>query len=175
MSDFIVNLTEDDLYRGFRLHAGNRRARPALLGILLCLVLIALLLALDPGAVCRLLAWPAGSMLVGAVLLAALLLVVALAVRGPVWRNMARRTLEQRRELGTPITWAFDEAGLRIVTRFTRSEFPWDALRGWREDEHLMLIYLADHLFHSVPKAQVEAAALDGLRAALTAHGVPRR
>jgi len=114
-------------------------------------------------------------MLIGAVLLAAVLVVLALAARGPVWRSAARRTLAQRRELATPIAWAFDDNGLRIATRFTRSDFPWDALAGWREDANVLLVYLSDQLFHTVPKDQIDQAQADALRAALERHGVPRR
>jgi hypothetical protein len=114
-------------------------------------------------------------MLLGAVFLAAFLLALVLAFRRPILRSMARRTLEQRRELGTPIEWSFDAEALRVVTRFTSSAFPWDALRGWREDQHCLLVYLADQLFHTVPKDQVEAAQLHELRTTLESHGVPRR
>ena len=114
-------------------------------------------------------------MLLGAVLLAALLLALVLALRRPILRSMARRTLEQRRELATPVRWAFDDKSLRIETRFTRSAFPWDALRGWREDRHVLLVYLSDQLFHAVPKDQVEEAQVAALRSALESRGVPRR
>ena len=173
--EFTVTLGEEDLYRAMRLATANRRARPLLLAALLCVGLIALLVAISPGSVCVLLQSPLSLMLLGAVLLAALLLALALAARGPVWRSMVRRTLAQRRELATPIAWGFDEGSLRITTRFTRSEFPWDALAGWREDDAVLLVYLSDQLFHTVPKGQLEEAALAALRGALENHGVPRR
>ncbi len=175
MGEFSVTVREDDLYRGFLLNAANRRTRPALWGVAACLALIALLLALSPSSICLILASPLSLMLVGAVLLAATLLVLVLIVRKPVLRSMARRTLEQRRELATPVLWAWDEETLRIETRFTRSAFPWDALRGWREDSHVLLVYLGDQLFHAVPKSQVEEARVTALRGALEAHGVPRK
>jgi len=175
MGEFTVTLREEDLYRGFLLNAVNRRARPALLAVLLCVLLIVALLAISPRSICVMLASPPYLMLLGAVFLAAFLLILVLAFRRPILRSMARRTLEQRRELGTPIDWSFDDETLRIVTRFTSSAFPWDGLRGWREDKQCMLVYLADQLFHTVPKDQVDAAQIDALRAALESHGVPRR
>jgi len=175
MGEFTVTLREDDLYRGFLLNAANRRARPALIGVVVCVGLIAVLLALSPSSICLMLRNPFEMMLVGAVLLAAVLLVLVLAFRKAILRSLARRTFDQRRDLGTPIQWAFDNETLRIVTRFTSSTLPWDALRGWREDEHVLLVYLADQLFHTVPKYQVDAVPVDGLRAALEGHGVPRR
>ena len=175
MGEFTVTLREEDLYRGFLLNAANRNTRPLLVAVAVLVALLIALLALFPDA--RLtLACSAGTlMLLGAVLLAAGLLAAVLAVRRPVLRSLARRTLEQRRELATPVAWSFDDETLRVATRFTRSEFPWDALRGWREDEATLLVYLADQLFHSVPKSQVEEAQLAALRTALDRHGVPRR
>ena len=175
MGEFTVSLREEDLYHGFLLNAVNRRTRPALIAVLLCVLLIIGLLALSPSSICVMLTSPPYLMLLGAVFLAALLLALVLVFRRPILRSMARRTLEQRRELGTPIEWSFDDEALRIVTRFTNSAFPWDALRGWREDGHCLLIYLADQLFHTVPKDQVAAAQIDALRIALESHGVPRR
>jgi hypothetical protein len=175
MGEFTVSLREEDLYRGFRLNGVNRRARPLLWAVLVCVLLIAALLAASPSSLCLIIRSPGSMMLVGAVLLAAFLVALVLGTRNMIWRSMARRTLEQRRELGTPIQWAFDEQGVRIITRFTSSAVPWDALRGWREDQHVLLVYLADQLFHSVPKEQVDAATLDTLRDALESHGVPRR
>jgi hypothetical protein len=175
MGEFTVTLGEQDLCRGFRLHAENRRARALLLAALICVLLIGVLIAISPGSVCILLREPGMLMLIGALLLAFLLVVLVFATRGALLRSLARRTLEQRRELATPVKWAFDDETLRIETRFTRSAFPWDALRGWREDEHVLLVYLADQVFHAVPKSQVDEAQVTALRTALESRGVPRR
>jgi hypothetical protein len=174
MGKFTVTMREEDLYRGFLLNAANRSVRPLLFVIAALVALLIALLALFPEA--RLtLACSAGTlMLLGAVLLAATLLAAVLALRRPLLRGLACRTLAQRRELATPIAWSFDEAALRIATRFTRSELPWDALRGWREDDATLLVYLSDQLFHAVPKDQVEADQLAALRCALESQGVPR-
>jgi hypothetical protein len=175
MGEFSVTMRVEDLYRGFLLNAANRNVRPLLFAIAALVLTLIALLALFPEA--RLtLACSAGTlMLLGAVLLAAALLGAVLVLRRPILRGMARRTLEQRRELATPVAWSFDDTALRVATRFTRSEFPWDALRGWREDDTTLLVYLADQLFHAVPKHQVEEAQVAALRSALESHGVPRR
>jgi hypothetical protein len=175
MGEFSVTMRVEDLYRGFLLNAANRNVRPLLFAIAALVLTLIALLALFPEA--RLtLACSAGTlMLLGAVLLAAALLGAVLVLRRPILRGMARRTLEQRRELATPVAWSFDDTALRVATRFTRSEFPWDALRGWREDDTTLLVYLADQLFHAVPKHQVEEAQVAALRGALESHGVPRR
>jgi hypothetical protein len=175
MTEFTVTMREEDLYRGFVLNASRRNARPAIIALLAVLALLLLLLVLSPEARAALVCSALALMLEGAVLLAATLLALVLLVRNPLLRSLARRTLEQRRELATPVEWAFDDAALRIATRFTRSEFPWDALRGWREDQATLLVYLGDQLFHAVPKHQVDEAQVTALRTALDAHGVPRR
>jgi hypothetical protein len=172
MGEFSVTMRVEDRYRGFLLNAANRNVRPLLFAIAALVLTLIALLALFPEA--RLtLACSAGTlMLLGAVLLAAALLGAVLVLRRPILRGMARRTLEQRRELATPVAWSFDDTALRVATRFTRSEFPWDALRGWREDDTTLLVYLADQL---LPKHQVEEAQVAALRSALESHGVPRR
>jgi hypothetical protein len=175
MGEFTVTLSEEALYRGFLLNAANRNARPVMLAAAAVLALLVALLASSPAARYSLACNALTLMLLGAVLLAAFLLALVLLVRRPILRSMARRTLSQRRDLGTRIAWSFDDSALRIVTRFTRSELPWDALRRWREDDGVLLVYLADQLFHVVPKDQVDQALVNALRTALESHGVPRR
>lgn len=175
MGEFTVTLSEDDLYRGFLLNAANRRVRPLMVAALgLAALLIAL--ALSSSSVRQsLLGNPLTLLLEGALLLATLLLLLAMVFRRTLLRSLARRTLAQRRDLATPVEWAFDDQALSVNTRFTRSRFPWDALRGWREDDRTVLVYLADQLFHSIPKHQVDESSVGMLRAALHSHGVPTR
>jgi hypothetical protein len=113
MGEFSVTMRVEDLYRGFLLNAANRNVRPLLFAIAALVLTLIALLALFPEA--RLtLACSAGTlMLLGAVLLAAALLGAVLVLRRPILRGMARRTLEQRRELATPVAWSFDDTALR--------------------------------------------------------------
>jgi hypothetical protein len=175
MGEFTVTMREEDLYRGFLLNAASRNVQPLIAAALAIVTLLLVLLSLEPGARYALACSALALLLEGALLLAAFLLALVLVTRKPILRSMARRTLEQRRELATPVQWAFDDQALRIVTRFTRSELPWDALRAWREDDHVLLVYLADQQFHAVPKHQVEQAQMIALRTALESHGVPRK
>jgi hypothetical protein len=175
MGEFTVTLSEDDLYRGFQLHAANGRLRPLAMSILICVGLFGTMLAISPTPLGALLHDPAIMMMVGALLLAAFLAALALGARHTVWRSIARRTLEQRRELATPVEWAFDDQGVRSVTRFSRSAYPWDAFIGWRDNDQTLLIYLADTLFYTIPKAQAGEAHMTALLSALEAHGVPHR
>jgi hypothetical protein len=109
------------------------------------------MLAISPTPLGALLHDPAIMMMVGALLLAAFLAALALGARHTVWRSIARRTLEQRRELATPVEWAFDDQGVRSVTRFSRSAYPWDAFIGWRDNDQTLLIYLADQHCSPMP------------------------
>jgi len=175
MGEFTVTMREEDLYRGFLLNAANRNLRPVMLAALVVLTLLVMLLAISPSARSSLACNALTLMLLSAVFLTAFLLALVLLARRPILRSMARRTIEQRRELATPVEWSFDDRSLRITTRFTRSDFPWDSLRRWREDDHVLLVYLADQLFHAVPKSQVDENQITALRGALESHGVPRR
>jgi hypothetical protein len=175
MGEFTVTMSEDDLYRGFLLNAANRKVRPVMIAAAVLFALLVVISYISPEARHSLSANPLTLMLEGALLLAATLLVLVLVLRRTILRSMARRTLEQRRDLATPVQWSFDGEALSVVSRFTQSRFPWDALRGWREDERILLVYLADQLFHSIPKHQVEEVTLTALRDALESHGVRRR
>lgn len=175
MGEFTVTLSEEDLYRGFLLNAANRNVRPILIAAFALIILLVVLLILEPSARYSLACNALTLMLEGALLLTAFLLLVVLLTRKAILRSMSKRTLAQRREMATPIQWGFDDETLRIETRFSRAAYPWDALRGWREDEHVILVYLSDQLFHAVPKHQVDEAQVTALRSALESHGVPRR
>jgi len=175
MGEFTVSLREEDLYRGFLLNAHNRKLRPVMVAALALTIVLAALLTLSPETRYAMSCSALTLMLLGAIALAAALLALVLLVRKPILRSMARRTLEQRRELATPVRWAFDDEALRIETRFTRSQFPWDAIAGWREDEHVLMVYLSDQLFHAAPKNQIDGGQAAALRTALETHGVPRK
>lgn len=175
MGDFTVTLHEDDLYRGLRLNAATPAMRPLALTAGSTVALLVAVLAASPAARTVFASNRLALVLEGALLLAILTLAAVLLARGPLWRALARRSLAQRRDLAAPVRWSFDDAALRIATRFTRSEYPWDVVAGWREDAEILLIYLSDHLFHALPKARIEEDQLEALRIALEGHGVPRR
>src|SRR5687768_9003088 len=130
MGEFTVTLSEDDLYRGFLLNAANRKVRPVMIAAAGLTALLAVMAYASPAARHSLSANPLTLRLEGALLLAAVLLALVLLLRRTILRSMARRTLAQRRELAAPVQWSFDDEGLGVVTRFTHSRFPWDALRG---------------------------------------------
>src|SRR5436190_959805 len=114
MGEFTVTMREEDLYRGFLLNAASRNVRPLIAAALAIVTLLLVLLSLEPSARYALACSALALLLEGALLLAAFLLALVLVTRKPILRSMARRTLEQRRELATPVQWAFDDQALRI-------------------------------------------------------------
>lgn len=169
---FETILSEADLLAAFRLHARLRRIRPLLIAAGVVSTLLVLLLVASPAARLSATHRPLTLLLEGALgILILLALTAALALR-PLWRMQARRTLAQRRDLAEPVQWEFSEAGLRHTSVFSDSTYPWAALREWREDEHVILIYISAQLFYIVPRAAVDPALLEGLRDALVTGGV---
>jgi hypothetical protein len=144
------------------------------LAALLVAVLLALLLAISPAARHASTTGPLTLMLEGALALASLLLLTILLARPMIFRALARRMLTQRAELTGPIRWEFNEEGIRHTTIHSDSHYPWAALRGWREDGSILLLYVADNLFYMVPKAQAGEEVIGGLRRNIEASGVPR-
>jgi hypothetical protein len=172
---FEVTLGEADLVHAFRLNARRAAIRPLVLAAVLVTALLVLLLLISPAARYSLTARPLMLMLEGALNLAGLVLLLVALARPAILRGLARRTLAQRAELAGPICWEFDQDGLRHKTIHSDSRYPWPALRGWREDEAVLLIYVADNLFYIVPKSQIEQHIVDGVRRAIESAGLPRR
>jgi hypothetical protein len=171
---FEVTLSEADLVQAFRLNARRPMLRPLILAALLVAALLALLLAISPTARHASTTGPLTLMIEGALALAALVLLAVVLTRPVIFRALARRMLTQRAELMGPIRWEFDEEGIRHTTIHSNSHYPWPALRGWREDGSILLLYVADNLFYMVPKAQAGQEVIGSLRRNIEAGGVPR-
>ena len=166
-----VQLEEADLVAAYRLmgRRNTRQARPAIaLATILAAILVALVL-LFPDARASFGRSPLLSGLLGAVLLAASLLFALLAVLPLLFRRAAKRTLAEHPGLADPIAYEVDDDTVGILTSRSQAQYRWDELHGWREDERIVVILLTRQLFYVVPKAQVEPAALDALRARLGA------
>jgi len=164
-----VQLDEADLVGAYRLmgRRNTRQARPAIAqATILAAILVALVL-LFPDARASFGRSPLLAGLLGAGLLAASLLFALLAALPLLFRRAARRTLAEHPGLADPIAYEIGEDRLGIVTSRSQANYRWDELHGWREDERIVLIVLTRQLFYVVPKAQVEPAALDALRARL--------
>ena len=172
---FEITLTERDLVDAFRLNARNPAIRPLILAAAVVAAILILLLAISPEARLSATSRPLTLMLEGALALAALLLVALAVFLRPIWRWMARRALAQRQDLANPIHYSFDEKGLSQAATFTNANYPWPALRSWRESEGILLVYISDQLFYPIPKSQVDEGTVDALRHALASSGVRKR
>lgn len=164
---FVVTLGESDLVQAFRLNARRAAIRPLVLAAVLVTALLVLLLAISPAARQSLTSRPLTLMLEGALALAAVLLLLAVLVRPLIFRKLAQRSLAQRADLAGPVEWEFGSEGIRHTTVHSDSRYPWTALRGWRENEAVLLLYIADNLFYIVPKAKIATDVIDGLRRAI--------
>jgi hypothetical protein len=172
---FAVTLGERDLVQAFNLNAKRAAIRPLILAAVLVTVLLVLLLAISPAARQSLTARPLTLMLEGALALAALLLLLVILARPLIFRKLAQRSLVQRADLAGPVEWEFGPEGIRHTTIHSDSRYPWPALRGWRENEAVLLLYIADNLFYIVPKSQVGSELLASPRRALADSGLSQR
>lgn len=172
---FAVTLGEDDLVQAFRLNAKRAAIRPLVLAAVLVTMLLVLLLAISPAARLSLTSRPLTLMLEGALVLAALLLLLAALARPLIFRKLAQRSLAQRADLAGPVEWEFRPDVIRHRTIHSDSLYPWTALRGWRENEAVLLLYIADNLFYIVPKAQVGAEIVAGLHRAIAGASLRER
>ena len=62
------------------------------------------------------------------------------------------------------MTFEFDDTGIRSTTQGTRGEIEWSAIRAVREDEKLLLIYLAPAKMFMIPKRVCTPGQLEELR-----------
>jgi membrane protein implicated in regulation of membrane protease activity len=164
-----VRLDEADLVAAYRLigRRNTRQARPAIALATILAAIVVALTAMYPDARAAFGRSPLLAGLLGAVLLAAGLLAALVAALPLLFRRAARHTLAEHPGMADPIAYEIGEDRLGIVTSRSQANYRWDELHGWREDERIVLILLTRQLFYVVPKAQVEPAALDALRARL--------
>jgi len=172
---FAVTLGEGDLVQAFKLNAKRKAIRPLILAAVFVAALLVLLLAISPAARQSLTSRPLTLMLEGALALTALLLLLVILARPLIFRKLAQRSLAQRADLAGPVEWEFGPEGVRHTTLHSDSHYPWAALRGWRENEVVLLLYIADNLFYIVPKAQVGGELLRSLHRTVEESGLPQR
>jgi hypothetical protein len=87
----------------------------------------------------------------------------------------ANKTWSQLHLDGVPTLHEFDDEAIRISNALGTSNFHWHMLSAWIENEHLLLMFRTNLMFHSVPKAQISGEELEKLRAALIAASVPTK
>jgi hypothetical protein len=85
---------------------------------------------------------------------------------------LAKRVHRQRTASQPSIAVSWSEAGFAATTPTANSQTPWSHYFRWREDDHVILLYLTELLFQSVPKRVLSTEQLASLRAAAAAGGV---
>jgi hypothetical protein len=172
---FTVVLDEEDLLAAFRLLGRRPKSRPVLLVAALLAALIVALLVAFPEARQDFARSPLLAGLLGAVILVASLLFALIAALPWLLRKAARRTLVEHAGMADPITFRFDVQTFTNTTIYSRADYPWAKLYGWREDDRILLVLLTRQLFYAVPKAKIDPAQLTALREALVAGRVQQR
>jgi len=169
-----TSLTEADLFAAARLNARLEKTRPLAIAAFVVGGLLLFLVLSSQSSRQAVLNHPAYLFLEGVLAILVLLVIAAYAAMRPLWRRGARATLLQRQDLREPISYDFTEEEFRRSTCFSQTAMPWTALFGWREDDHVILVYLSPQLFYIIPKSQLPAALLDELRTALANYEVAR-
>ena len=169
MTSIEVRLEEADVIAAYRLmgRRSRRQARPLIATSVILAAIVVALLVMFPDARLAFARSPLLAGLLGAVLLLVGLLIALLAATPALIRRAARNTLKQHPGMAEPIAYTLDDDRLGIRTAYSEAAYPWGKLHGWREDERIVLILLTRQQFYVVPKVQVDADALDALRARL--------
>jgi len=70
--------------------------------------------------------------------------------------------------------YVFSDDKITAESPHGRGEVSWRAFTKWRENEHVLLLYQADNLFHLIPKRWFEDASIsvDELRSLLQRHSI---
>lgn len=66
------------------------------------------------------------------------------------WKT--RRIYGQQKALQRELTFKFDESGALITTENGQTTMPWSDYLRWKQNNHLMLIYLSDCMYHMLPR-----------------------
>jgi hypothetical protein len=163
--EFVVTLDEADFVDAYQPARRLRRFRVLLLllALIVTLLIIALLVRF-PEARLALAQSRLVFALIGAILLAATL-VLGLLVASPVLlRRAARSTLTSHPGMQDPVHYAFDPEQFTVRSTYAQANYPWGQLWDWRETERVLIVMPTPRNFYVLPKRGVDPAALDRLK-----------
>jgi len=80
---------------------------------------------------------------------AILFLILNFAVYLP-WKT--RRIYKQQKAMQRELTYRFDESGVFASNENGQSTTPWEDYLKWKQNDHMILLYLSDCLYHMIPK-----------------------
>jgi hypothetical protein len=81
-----------------------------------------------------------------------LALIIALILNYTVyipWKT--RRVYRQHKALQRELSFKFDATGALVTNENGQSRMPWSDYLRWKQNDHLILIYLSDSMYHMLP------------------------
>ena len=165
--ELTYRLDEGDLIRAFRLLGRRRNARRVVPIFLAGIVGSVLALVLLIGSWERLFASPAMIALSAIAIFLASVLMGVYAALPSLRRRAARDTLAHNANFEEPVTISFDEREFRHRAVYAASQYPWEKLHGWREDEALVIVQPSTQLFYAIPRCLLDPEAEGVLLAGL--------
>ncbi len=153
--------TADDLARAQRLHIRAVQTKPVLIILFLAcagLLLLYLCGLQDVGA------YAFGLASGGAF---ALYMVTIYPAR------LGRKMFAQQKNLHRNVSFSFGADGVFCMNANGQANTPWGDYLRWREDKHIVLLYLSSALFQFIPKRTLGAQELTAFRNFAAAADVP--
>lgn len=163
--EITVTLEPEDIGEAYKPPPRKTRLRTLVLSLALCLaILILALLIRFPEAWPVLRDDPLIVGLMGAVCLAAFLVLVLLTTAPWLRGYVGRRTLRDHPGLSDPISYSFGPNEFRVRATYTEAHYPWNLLWDWRETSRVVIVLPTPQNFYVIPKRGVDAAVLGRLR-----------
>ena len=89
-----------------------------------------------------------------------------------IWMRL-KRCYKRTRSNNSMCKLTFDEGFMRIEGEYTHGEIEWKAVKSYRENEKIFLLYTAPAIFIAIPKRACSEAQISELRAILLQKVLP--
>jgi hypothetical protein len=86
-----------------------------------------------------------------------------------------KKIFQQQKELALPFRIQVDKNSARFENEIESGQRPWKMFVQWKEDQHLIILYLPGADFILLPKRLLTPAAADFIRGQLLAHKIPQK
>ena len=147
-----IELQVSDVVAAQALHVRPSRLQQLWYVALLTLlgVLLGFVFARSAGGVSYLVMLAAAGTAVGVGIVVIMALLIAVRLLYLPW--MARRMYRQQKLLRDPADLEWDDRGITFRSAAAHSTIAWEDYVKWKENDRLLLVYLADRLFQIIPK-----------------------
>ena len=163
--ELTVTLDEEDFVHAYRPARRPKRATRILFVLAAVIALnIIVLVTYFPDAREAFTRSPLLDGLLGAVILAAVLVIALLIAAPSLRRRAARNTLRDFPGMADPVSYSFDDQSFAARSTYSEGRYPWEQMWDWRETDRIVLVLPTPRNFYVVPKRALDAAALDRLR-----------